>query len=187
MLALILAAVASAASPAYPVTLTGGLGAGLGPTNNADQPFAPPSAGGFGDGHLVIYPGHSPVGIDISSRDGYFVSDGRMLGGIALEARVPTATGLYFTGGFVHHHETPMDVAKGAPMGSMMGSANGIRHRSGLGLGLGYDLVVPDRTLDDRLGIAFDLSGAVFPDDNGPAVYGFFETAVTLDLGKRRS
>lgn len=175
MLTLLLAAAGFAAAPDYPVTLYGGLGGSVGP----------PSMGGYAVGRAIFYPPRSPVGVEFGGREGYFVRDQRTVGGIAIQARAPLGPA-FLRGGFLHHHEVPWDLASAHPVQAGLGSLEGIRHRSGLELGGGVDLTLPERLLDDRLGIVLDLSVSAFPDDHGPVVYVCLEQGWTIDVGPKR-
>jgi hypothetical protein len=175
MLALLLASSLALATD-RPVTLAGGLGGTA----------APGSLGGFVHGTAVFWPKTMPVGLDLSGREGVATNDTRTVGTVEVMARWMPRGPLYLKGGFAHHHETPIALAQENPVMVTLGSAPGIRHRTGLGASVGVDLNIPERTLDDRLGIAFELSVSVLPDANGPPVYVFLEQAWTLDVGKLR-
>ncbi len=174
MLALLLLPLALAAD--FPVTLVGGYGASA----------APGSYGGFLQGGIVAWPGRSPVGLDVSAREGLFTADTRMVGTIDAGARWQAAGPLYLRGGFAHHHETPIAMAKEHPIATTLGSLPGIGHRSGLGAGVGIDVPIDYPALQERLGLVIELSVSAFPDRNGPPVYVFLEQAWTIDAGKRR-
>jgi hypothetical protein len=78
-------------------------------------------------------------------------------------------------------------VVQEEPVLSAIGSAEGIGHRSGLELALGYDLPVLPQQADGRLGVFGEAAAGWFPDDVGPHTYLFFELGMTVDVGRRRS
>ena len=179
----LLAAAAFAGAP-YPLTLIGGYGGGLGPATEADGL----SAGGFVEGHAVFWAKKAPVGIELSNKEGIFAGDTRVLGGLELCARIAPKSGPWFIdAGFAHNHETPYETALENPIYAMIGSASGIRHRTGFVAGFGVDAMIPERTLGDRLGVQVALTVAAFPDRSGPPVYVMLEQGFTFDIGKPRA
>lgn len=163
---------AQLALAATPVTLTAGLGAAAGP----------PSLGGYGALHVAWNLG--AFGAEIIGREGLYAADPRAVGALVFGARF-TRGPAYVRAGFLHHHETPLASFAEAPLRSLIGSGEGIRHRSGLEIGGGLDLPVPERLLDDRLGFVLDLGVGAFPDPQGPHVYVFLEQGWSIDLGRR--
>jgi hypothetical protein len=161
-----------------PVLLIGGAG-GLGGLANA-------SGGGYVVGRAVFHAWDPPVGVELSAREGLASGDFREIGGIGVFARVHPTGGWYARGGFAHHHEMPWDLAKQHPVGTVIGSAPGIRHRSGLELGGGGVWAAPGEILRDQWVIGVDLSANWFPDPQGPRVYAFLEVQVGIGVGKPR-
>ena len=71
---------------------------------------------------------------------------------------------------------------------AILGSAEGIRHRSGLELGVGASTKIPEAIdflggLGERLGLSADLSAAWFPDDNGPRAYVYLDLTGSIGIG----
>ena len=165
----------------HPVTLVGFASGGAG-TALAEGA----SAGGAVGLHIVLRP-RSVWALDIGGREGLYAKDTRTLGCVLVGARFDPEGPLFLRSGFAHHHETPWELAKEHPIEAGLGSLTGIRHRSGLDLAVGLDASV-DRLLPgsfDGLGVVAELSGAVFPDENGPRGYVFFDFGVSLDVGQR--
>lgn len=162
-----------------PVVLLGGAG-GVGG-------LADPSGGGYVVGRALFHAWSPPVGLELSAREGLATADFREIGGIGVFARVHPTGGWYARGGFAHHHEMPWDLAKQHPVGTVIGSAPGIRHRSGLEVGGGGLWPVPSELLRDRWVVGVDLSASWFPDPQGPRLYAFLELDVGIGVGKSRT
>lgn len=170
------------ALPPYPVLLTGGLGGGAA----SPSPFG--DGGGSWEGHV-----HGRIGLcgprtalEFGVREGMATQDLRSLGGIFVGARWAMVPGVDLRAGFAHHHEVEYALARSEPVLAVLGSLDGIRHRSGAELGLSLRATVPDRALKDRLGGGVDLSAVVFPDEGGPRAYGFIDLSVHVAAGARR-
>ena len=174
--------VAVTAAGPYPTTLVGGLGA----AGSSPSPFGAggPGAGGYAVGRLVL--GARRVAFEAAAREGVVTADTRTVGALFGGARVGLGRGLYARGGFAHNHEVELALAESNPVSASLGSLPGIRHRSGAELGAGWVLRLEDAALDDRLGVGFDVATSVFPDANGPVVYGFAEASVLIGVGRRR-
>lgn len=174
-----LVATALAGGDGCPATVEAGVGAVAGPALATGV-----SAGGYGFMRLVLW-ANPDWGVEFGAREGYVADDGRMLGAIALGARWSPPGVVYARAGFVHHHETPYDVVLAHPIGSALGSAVGIRHRTGLEIAAGVDVPVAKHLLDGRLSYVAEVSLSVLPDSAGPPVYVFVDQAVTVDVGQR--
>ena len=92
--------------------------------------------------------------------------------------------------GFAHSHETPAAVLEAEPFGAILGTAEGIRHRSGVELGAGLSLAnpvpVPFGIAQDRSRLGLDLSAAWMGDPTGPPLYLYLEMTGSLDVGRPR-
>jgi hypothetical protein len=167
------------------VTLVGFAGGGSAPAL-VDGISGGISGGGGVGMHVVVRP-RSVWALDIGGREGFWVNDARTLGCVLVGARLDPAGALFFRGGFAHHHEMPFALARQVPVETALGSAVGIRHRSGLDLAVGVDgslaTLLPEKLAG--LGVVAELSTAVFPDDHGPRAYVFVDVGLSLDLGKR--
>lgn len=206
MLALLLTTAALAATPDYPVTVYGGLGGGLGPSvsrgghthGDAADPTATGtvddgaegaghglSGGGWGVARLAVH--HRRVALDLGLRQGFVAGDLREVG--AISAGLRWSPGLpYLRAGFMHHHETPWEVVKDDPLLAAIGSAEGIRHRSGGELAIGLAGALNPVELPERRMRAFvELSAIAFPDDKGPQLYGTLDLGFGYSLGRDRS
>lgn len=161
-----------------------GIEAGLGGGGGAPGVDGPSSIGGFGVGRLLV--AAPKVAFELGGREGMLTGDARSVGGLLVGARLAAWGTSYARLGFAHHHEVPLDVVKEQPVLASLGSAQGIRHRSGLELAVGGRLPLEEAMLGDRLGVAGDVSVVVLPDPQGPVVYGFLELRGTLGLGRPR-
>lgn len=77
--------------------------------------------------------------IDIRAREVYNFSNMDIIGPITFNYRYNLTNGLFFGGGFAHHHEVGHHTYMHHPGESVMGSHPNIFHRSGLGLDFGYN------------------------------------------------
>lgn len=171
---LLVAASAHAAGGDYPVRLQGGLCGGLGP----------PSVGACSEGRVLVEGG--TMAFEAAAREGVFSDDARIVGALFFGARATLPAGFHVRGGFAHNHEVPWAVLQDEPAGSLLGSADGIRHRSGLELGLGYSYWFDDAWLGDRLSVYVDGASSALFDRKGPLVYGWVEGGVSIAVGARR-
>lgn len=188
MLIVALASVALAAEPNYPVTVYAGLGGGVGPgvqVEGASGVEPDLSGGGWGVGRATV--NVKRFGLDLGLRSGLMAGDLREVG--AISGGLRWAPGLpYARVGFVHHHETPWAVVKEDPVMAAIGSAEGIRHRSGLDLAVGLaGAMNPVELPEQRLRAFVELSVIGFPDDHGPHVYGTLDLGFGYSLGRDRS
>jgi hypothetical protein len=175
MLALLVAA-ALANPPTHPVTLEGGL----------MQAVSSESLGAGVYGRVSAALG-SHVALDVGIREGYLPGVQRTLGAVTAGVRYLPNKGPYVRAGFLHHHETPGELAKRFPVQTTLGSLSGISHRSGAELAVGADLPILQEGYGGRLGVNLELSVGAFPDPAGSAVYVFLQQGFTIDAGKRRS
>jgi hypothetical protein len=181
MLLCALTALAFAGGDGRPATLAAGLGAAAGPAMASGT-----SVGGYGVARVVLWPQHTHLGIEFGGAEGYAANDGRTLGHITIGARWAGDRPPYVRAGLVHHHETPIDVALDNPFGAMLGSAVGIRHRTGIEAAFGVDVPIVQDYLDQRVGLELELSVSAFPDTQGPPIYAILEQTWSFDVGKRR-
>lgn len=165
----------------YRFLLHGGVGALAGtPSPYGDSA----TAGGGVVGRLVVHQGR--WGFELAERAELAAADAREVGALFVGGRVALSGPMYARVGFSHHHEVPLELAKAYPMQAALGSLSGIRHRSGLELGLGGTLQLEEAILEDRLGVSADVGASIFPDDLGPRAYFFADAGVTLHVGKKR-
>ncbi len=169
--------------PDYPVTLVAGLGFLAGPT--ADETGTGTSYGGWGVGRILVH--WQNLAVDLGGRAGAASSDLREIGNISAGLRWSPQPA-YIRVGFVHHHETPWEIVQEQPVLAAIGSAEGIRHRSGVEMALGFDgAVLPKELPARRLGLWIEGAVEIFPDDNGPPIYGNLDAGLRYKLGKDRA
>jgi hypothetical protein len=174
LIPLLVALPAHAGGGDYPFRLQGGLCGGIGP----------PSIGACSEGRLLVE--GRTMAFEAAAREGLFTDDTRVVGALFFGARATLPAGAHFRGGFAHNHEVPWAVLQDEPIGSVLGSATGIRHRSGVELGLGYSYWFDDAWLGDRLSIYADGASSLLFDDKGPLVYAWLEGGVSIAVGARR-
>lgn len=181
-LALVLGSALAGDPGSYRFGLVGGAGGGAG----TPSPLGDGGASGVGyvTGRLLIQ--GARVSAEFGAREGWAFDDSRSTGGLFFGARVPLGDTLHARVGFAHHHEVPQALAVDAPLQSALGSADGIRHRSGAELGFGGTLPIEERQLGDRLGVGADLGLVAFPDTHGPRAYAFLDLSVIIGAGARR-
>lgn len=92
----------------------------------------------------------------------------RFAGTVRLMARYTPESTWFLEAGLTHAHEIPWDIALDRPVQSLIGTGPGIRHRSGVGAGLGYELPLD---LGPRWAVQGRLSLAAFPDIHPSPVY----------------
>lgn len=101
---------------------------------------------GAGVGALTIgYRFIDLVGIYIFGRLGFGAVDDRVLTCLGLGAQIWGRLGIvrpYARLGLLHIHEEPWTAVTHEPFGALLGVGDGIRHRTGLELGLGADIPV---------------------------------------------
>lgn len=172
MFAILLAS--ALAAPTHPVTLEAGL-------------FEAASSQSLGAGVYSRVTGHlgSHWGLDVGLREGYLVGLRRTLGAVTAGVRYDAGP-LYVRGGILHHHETPIELAKRFPVQTALGTHSGISHRTGAELSVGGDIPIVQQGYGGRLGVNLEVSVGGFPDPAGSAVYVFLSQAWTLDIGPRR-
>ncbi len=193
MLLAFLASTALATTGHYPVRLTGGVVgvAGVGQGELLDPTPTGNSVGGgvVGRGSVHL---RGPFSIEGAAREGWLTQDARSLGGLASSLRWTTDSGAFGRLGLAHHHEVPAEVVLENPLQVARGDAEGIRHRTGLEVGGGFDIAALDlphpplKLVEDRMGMSVDISANWFSNELGPAVYGFVEVLWWVEVGKRR-
>lgn len=92
---------------------------------------------GVGGALGVFLNEHSSV--DIRAREVYNFNNMDIVGAITFSYRYNLTNGLFFGGGFAHHHEVGHHTYMTHPGESVMGMESHIFHRSGAGLELGYN------------------------------------------------
>jgi len=84
----------------------------------------------------------------------------------------------------MHQHEEALVSVENAPMGTVFGIGNGIRHRAGGGLSLGAEIPFAATGSEKRLGwiLVADATAQYFPDDAlGPHTYVMINFGVGFD------
>lgn len=200
MLILLTAGAAAAASSSHVVRLHGGIAGLVGPNRQAASgyhvetgsvPFTAtgPSYGGGVLGRVTVH--GERFAFDTHAREVLSAEDTRLVGALFIGARYTPPSPLHVRLGFAHNHETPIDVFKAEPVSSVLGTADGIRHRSGLELGVGASTGLSERWsflggLQERLGVEADLGFAWLPDHNGPHSYVYLDLTGSLGVGPAR-
>lgn len=126
------------------------------------------------------------VGVQTLVREGYWAQEQRFIGQIGFAPRWRASERVDAWLGFVHHHETPLALVAAEPLGAIGGTATGIHHRSGADLGVswGFPLGTPGA---EAAGIGrLDATTTVFPDTEGPVVYGQLWFTVSLEVRELR-
>jgi hypothetical protein len=106
---------------------------------------------------------------------GYASVDDRMLTHLSLgpEIRPPipgTRLRPYARAMVVHQHEESRSAVEDQPFQALIGVGDGIRHRGGVGGGLGLELPFVQHRKGDWYA-SLDLNATYFPDDRGPQRY----------------
>ncbi|MCK6502535.1 hypothetical protein L6R53_03925 [Myxococcota bacterium] len=171
-------------APDHPVTLGLSLGGAVGPASSSDVALHGTTGGGFGGVRALFHVGDFAV--DLGGRTGLLANDLREVTQISLGARWEPGVP-YARVGFVHSHETPWEVLTERPLESTVGSAPGIRHRSGGEVALGLRATLLPHETEGRFSAWAEAAAVGFPDDRGPAVYGQLDLGVGMALGPDRS
>jgi hypothetical protein len=166
-----------------------GLSAPPGGSPESEASVQPLGAGVLG--RVTIPTSFSSTAIDLQAREVWEGSDPRLVGALFFGARLDPGWPVHVRLGFAHNHEIPAAVLQVQPVLAVLGSAEGIRHRSGLevGIGRGVTWTLPQPLplgLHERLGAEINLSGAWFPDPQGPSAYVFLDVAMSVGVGKLR-
>lgn len=183
LLAVALATTAHASEPESDrlFRLMGGVGSGLAP---AAAPYGDGlSAGGHASGRALLQLGR--VAGDFGIREGLYSGDVRSVGALFFGARYTPDSPWSGRAGFAHQHEVASDVLLAEPVAAVAGFADGIRHRSGAEVGVGWHRDIDGFWEPGRLGMQVETSLAWMADDKGPNVYGFVDLMFTLDAGPR--
>ena len=179
----LLALAAAAASPdkpvdtaasVYPLSVEASLAASAGP---------PALGGGFSAGARLRI--SDRLGAEVRLQEAIAAPELRVISTIRIGGTWTTNSGLMLRLGFAHGHEVSDELLLDKPVGAMLGSADGIVHRSGVTAGLAMNRRLSPR-LTDRLGWTLALDVDAYPDRGGPPVYASLGGGVTLALGKRR-
>jgi hypothetical protein len=165
--------------------LMGGIGTGagapqVGPTGG---PQAGASAGGHFVGRALLQ--FDKVAGDFGIREGLYNHDLRSVGALFFGARWTPDSPWSVRAGLAHHHEVPDEVLLDVPVAAVLGTAEGIRHRTGLEVGGGRHLRLDNIWEPGRLGVQVEGAAAWVPDNDGPVIYGFVDLLFTLDVGPR--
>lgn len=159
------------------VRLVGGIGSGAGPTPDGT------SVGGHALGRVLLQ--GRRFSADVAAREGWYSGPSRSMGGLFFGARWTPPGPAYARAGFAHHHEVPEARFLAAPGRAILGTSEGIEHRSGLEVGGGLWAPVPgDLAVLDRFGWGLDASAGWLPGAL-PVAYGYLDLVVTLDVGPR--
>ena len=159
--------------PSHPVTLS-----------TAGQfEWAPPSLGGGGKAYIGV--NLKWLTAEIYASEAWLTKDARLRGNISFGLRRYLYKGTYIRAAFSHNHEVPENVFLVSPVGSITGSVNGIRHRTGVLVGGGWAWILPWKPFQRRVGVTHDLSGTWFPDDQGPNWTGTFEWGLSVNVGPK--
>ena len=127
-----------------------------------------------------------PARIELGVQEGVIAGPGRVVTGIHADGRFALGERIFLRTGFVHQHETELDLWKQDAAMVTLGASEAIHHRTGGELGLGGSWAMPSgRTAPVHLSLS--ASVAAFPDLGGPHVYGIMETLVTIPIGKARA
>ncbi|MDG1480893.1 MAG: hypothetical protein P8R54_14955 [Myxococcota bacterium] len=168
---------------AYLVRLHGAAGGLVGGPQGVTDAL---SAGGFLSGRITVH--GERAALEAAAREGLLTEDTRSAGALFFGARFTSAETVYWRVGFAHNHETPIAVFSEDPLGGILGSAEGIRHRSGLEVGGGLSLPTELALfgLADRLALHVDGGISWLVDDNGPPLYVCVELGGHIGVGQRR-
>ena len=135
------------------------------------------TTGGQAGGRLSVRVGS--WGLAAWAREGVMSGSLRVVGSVGMSGQFVHGSGLTVRAGLIHHHETPWEAFRLAPMGALLGTADGITHRTGMDVAVGARRWL-ERTGDGRWGLWIEGGVAVFPDASGPPVYGGVEAGVSL-------
>lgn len=125
------------------------------------------------------------IAVDFLGRLGYATVDERMLTYVSLGATGYTrlaGTRPWLRLAVAHQHEESVSVVRDSPFSALFGVGDGIRHRGGLGMGLGVDVTVAKQERTEWI-VGLDTSGAWFPDPRGPNLYWGGSLVVGLNYG----
>ena len=189
----LLASTALATTGHFPARLTGGV-VGVGSIGRGDLVEPVPTGNSAGGGVVGRGSVHlrGPLAVEGAAREGWMSQDSRSLGGLASSLRWTAPSGAFGRVGVAHHHEIPLDVMVESPLRAARGEAEGIRHRTGLEGGGGWDVSALDLPhppwplVEERMGMSVDVSASWFSNELGPALYGFVEVLWWVEVGKRR-
>jgi hypothetical protein len=181
MIVALAAGVSLAGSEVVAPELTFGLGFGGG--LGAGGAASPGSGGGSAGVAAAWFPTRR-VGINLGVREGLWSSDLRFVGQISVGARWRAARSLDVFGGFVHHHETPWAAAVDDPLGALVGVSDGIRHRSGVELGVSRGWTVAEVEGFSAV-FRVDAAASVLA-GQGPLVYGQVNVGLWAEVPELR-
>lgn len=189
LLLLLAPAALAASSPDHPFTLGLGLGGAMAGAAAVDDGQGPTSGqglsgGGSGSARVLFHVG--AFAADLGGRTGLLANDLREVTHISLGLRWEPGVP-YTRVGFVHGHETPWAVLEDRPIESVIGSAPGIRHRTGGEVALGLRPTLLPRETEGRFSAYVEVALLGFPDDRGPHAYGQLDLGVGMALGRDRS
>ena len=176
---LLLVTAALAARPTdFPATLVGGI---------AGTYAAPDGGTGLANGYLLVH--FDRFTFQAGAGEGWGGPPSRHIGHVFVGGRVYSERS-YLRVGFLHHHETAQDLFLEDWAKVLTGGSEGIDHRSGVELGVGFDYQWRD--LDDnaffrRWQTDLDLSVGWLPLSKGPPLYVGLEISQGIHVGKRRT
>lgn len=179
-----------ARADSYPIRLHGGLG-GLSAAVESGATETGMELGGGVLGRVTVQTPRPQLALDVHAREYWANGDPRLVGALFFGLRMQPDWPVHLRLGLAHNHEIPMPLLQEQPVLSVLGSAEGIRHRTGLELGIGREVSwpysIPERwDLHDRLGMGINVGGAWFADPQGPALYGYVDVTVSVGVGARR-
>lgn len=168
-------------APEYPATVVGGLNGVVASAMTGDG-----SAFGVqGVGRVLVH--HRRFSLDLSGRAGIITRDLREVSIIGAGLRWSPSVA-YARVGILHNHETPWDLLVEQPVGSILGTATGINHRTGAEIALGVRApIVPELVAGQRLAVFVETSLSAYLEPNGPPLYGNVDVGLTVSLGKARA
>lgn len=179
LVALVLSAVA-APFPEPRVWVGAGLGGGVG----AD--VAPGGGGGAGV-EAGVRLGKEPrrsLALVARVRESFMSGPVRNIGNIGFDVQYPSGTGPHAQIGFTHSHESLLADYLAHPVAVSAGVHETLTHRTGFGLGGGWDFGAPfpNHRILSGLRPTAAVNALFFPDDGGPHAYVIAEIGVRFGL-----
>lgn len=145
--------------------------------------------GGGGGAGVSIGVGLGPdvrrsVGLVAKVRELWMAEAVRNIGDIGLVARYPASGGPYVALGFAHQHEALLADYLAHPVAVTAGVHEAITHRTGVEVGVGWDLAAPYAGIPfvQRFSPTFGLTALVYPDGGGAPLYVLGEVGLRFGL-----